>query len=257
MKSKLMKCAALASGRERIGSHVKIISGIYWDKGKRLQNQDSVLLEQVITRRGRVFLAAVSDGIGGLSEGENASGYLMEKLAELFYKRLIPQIGKRRGKKKIKKSLLRFVCDMNADFHKYAAGKEIKLGATVSALLIWKNHYIILHLGDSRIYQLKGKEIRQLTENHSDGGNGLFKCLGSFPLQYPDIRYGSIKRNTGFLLCSDGFARVPERTMLGQVFNPKEISNERQIEKRLKDMAAFMMDKGERDNISALYAVCR
>lgn len=236
---------------------MKIISGVYWDKGKRLQNQDSILLEQVMTRRGRVLFAAVSDGIGGLSEGETASGYLMEKLVEIFYKRLIPQIGKGRGKKKIKKSLLRFVCDMNADLNQYAAGKDIRLGATVSALLVWQNHYIILHLGDSRIYLLNRKGIRQLTDDHSDGGNGLLKCLGSFPLQYPDIRHGNIKRNTGFLLCSDGFVRVPEPEMLVQVFNPKEISDDCQIEKRLRDMAALIINRGERDNISALYAVCR
>lgn len=63
---------------------MKIVSEIYWDRGKREKNQDSVLLEQVITVRGRILLAAVCDGIGGLSEGETASGFILEKLPQRF-----------------------------------------------------------------------------------------------------------------------------------------------------------------------------
>ena len=48
---------------------MKIISGVYWDQGEREFNQDSLALQQVMTNRGRVLLAAVSDGIGGLKEG--------------------------------------------------------------------------------------------------------------------------------------------------------------------------------------------
>ena len=56
-----------------------IMSGFYWDTGSKEHNQDSVLLEQVNTGKGRILLAAVSDGIGGLPEGEVASGFLMER----------------------------------------------------------------------------------------------------------------------------------------------------------------------------------
>ena len=52
------------------------MSGVYWDRGRRCVNQDSLTLQQALTRRGRMVLAAVSDGIGGLSEGENASGFI-------------------------------------------------------------------------------------------------------------------------------------------------------------------------------------
>ena len=63
---------------------LKLMSGIYWDRGRRAVNQDSLTLQQAITNRGRVMLAAVSDGIGGLSEGENASGFITEKLTEFL-----------------------------------------------------------------------------------------------------------------------------------------------------------------------------
>ena len=68
---------------------MKILSGVYWNKGKRTQNQDSVTLQQVVTGRGRIVLAAVSDGIGGLAEGETASGYITEKIVRTFYEQIL------------------------------------------------------------------------------------------------------------------------------------------------------------------------
>ena len=64
---------------------MEVMSGFYWDSGKKEINQDSVLVEQVNTGKGRILLAAVSDGIGGLPAGEVASGFLMERLQQHFY----------------------------------------------------------------------------------------------------------------------------------------------------------------------------
>ena len=75
---------------------MKFISDIYWDKGLRENNQDSLILEQVVTVKGRVLLAAVSDGVGGLLEGEVASGFILEKVHAHFYDEILPLI--RRGK---------------------------------------------------------------------------------------------------------------------------------------------------------------
>ena len=86
---------------------MKIISGVYWDRGRRSENQDSLVLEQVFTRRGRVLLAAVSDGIGGLDEGETASGFILEKLLESFYHQMVYLIGQGKGGKALERCVLR------------------------------------------------------------------------------------------------------------------------------------------------------
>ena len=75
---------------------MEVMSGFYWDSGKKEINQDSVLVEQVNTGKGRILLAAVSDGIGGLPAGEVASGFLMERLQQHFYEEILPLI--RKGK---------------------------------------------------------------------------------------------------------------------------------------------------------------
>ena len=230
---------------------MKIISGVYWDKGKRSVNQDSISLQQVMTSRGRVCLALISDGIGGLLEGENASGYITERLTENFYRQVITLIASRKGEKVVERSLLRCFYGVCEEIGKYAGERDIKLGATVSLLLIWKRKYLICHLGDSRIYLCKKEKQVLITKDHSDGRNGLTRCLGSFPYQRPDVYKGRIIRRSGFLLCTDGFYRMMESKEL-QMLLPREISSEEQIEKRLREIGVAGLKKGEKDNMSAV-----
>ncbi|MDE5907537.1 MAG: serine/threonine-protein phosphatase [Lachnospiraceae bacterium] len=231
---------------------MKMISGIYWDCGERAVNQDSLMFQQVMTTRGRVTLAAVSDGIGGLEEGEQASGYITEKLIENFYRQMISLIGRKKGKKAIERSLMRCFYEINDGLRRYGNGREIKLGATISLIFVWKRKYVIFHIGDSRIYLCGRKEVRLLTRDDSDGGRGLTRCMGSFPFQQPQVCFGKVHKKYGFLLCTDGFYRTVEQE-LGEILAPEEIGSEEQIEKRLKELGMAALKRGEKDNMSAVY----
>lgn len=233
---------------------MKIISGIYWDRGQRSRNEDSLILEQVFTRKGRVILAAVSDGIGGLSEGETASGFIMEKLLQNFYHQILPLIEKGRGGRFLERSLLRCLFETNQMLNKYAKSRGITLGATISVLLVFRRNFLILHLGDTRIYRIYRKnKIEQVTKDHSAGRNMLTKCMGSFAYQIPDIVKGRLGRMESFLLCSDGFYHYVEKSMIKELLGSKERLTEEQIEKRLGEMAGHGLKMGEQDNRSALY----
>lgn len=238
---------------------MKIISGVYWDQGLGAVNQDSAALQQVMTTKGRVMMAVVSDGIGGLKEGETASGYITERLIENFYHQMVPLAGRGKGRKAFKKSLLRCLYDTNENLKRYGSGKNILLGSTVALLFIWGRRYMIMHLGDSRIYRWRGGKfckggIMQLTKDHSDGGRRLMKCIGSFPFQYPDIAFGRLFGKSGFLLCTDGFYRRMGNDIL-RALNPLELENDDQVYRRLNQIGAALLKKGEKDNLSAVYAV--
>lgn len=233
---------------------MKMISGVYWDRGKRGGNQDSLILQQAMTNKGHIALAAVSDGIGGLEEGENASGYITEMLVGNFYDQMLALTGAGKGKKAIERNLMRCFCEMNAGLRKYGDGKDIKLGATISLLFIWKRNYVLFHLGDSRIYLCRKQRAKLLTRDHSDGGRGLTRCMGSFPFQYPDIFSGRIHKKEGFLLCTDGFYKKVEEE-LARVLTPDEIDSDEQIERRLWELAAKAAKRGEQDNMSAVYLI--
>lgn len=231
---------------------MNILTGIYWDQGRRENNQDSIVLQQVRTNCGRVLLAVVCDGVGGLDQGENASGFVGERLTEIFYTELIPLIQRRKGRKAILRSLLRCVYSVREELHRYAAEREISLGTTLSLLLLWKRRYLILHLGDSRIYHYQGNGRRQLTRDHSDGRNQLTRCLSSFPYQVPDIRFGRRWGKCAFLLCTDGFYKKQDETGFS-LLDPAGVDSGQQAGKRLEEMEKQALKRGEQDNLSAVY----
>lgn len=231
---------------------MKIVSGVYWDLGRREQNQDSLTLQQAVTASGRVLLAAVSDGIGGLAEGEIASGYVTERLIGNFYDQMLSLAGRKKGKRAVERGLLRCLYDINSELKSYGKGKDLKLGATLSLLFVWRRRYMIVHLGDSRIYLCRNNKIKQLTTDHCDGGRGLTRCIGSFPFQRPDILTGRIFGKCGFLLCTDGFYRKLGREAF-EALNPEDIESGEQAKRRLREMAAIAYKRGEQDNMSAVY----
>lgn len=233
-----------------------LISGMYWDKGDRENNQDSLILEQVLTKRGRAVLAAVCDGIGGLARGEVASGFACEKLKECFYRDLLPMVIKGRSRRAVGKCFCRCLYESSEGLKKYAKEEPIGLGTTVSAVFLWKKYYVTVHLGDSRIYQIRKKKIRQLTVDHKREKNRLTKCLSSFSYQIPDIRYGRVRNRTGFLLCSDGFYHFSEKELMKSLLSPAEINSEQAISKRLRELAVYGVKRGEKDNMTAIYLLC-
>lgn len=230
---------------------MRFLSGAYWDCGKRLQNQDSLMIQQIVTRKGRVCLAVVCDGIGGLAEGEVASGYVIERMTANFYRQLVRLIEKGKRRKTIRNSIQRCLYSINAELSRYAKGKGILLGTTMSLLLLWEHQYLICHIGDSRIYRCRNREPELLTTDHRGGRNRLLKCIGSFPFQQPDFQYGYVWRTQGFLLCTDGFSN--RKQWNEQLFSPREIKEEEQIERRLAQSAGAVKRCGETDNLSAIY----
>ncbi len=228
---------------------------VYWNAGAvKAVNQDSVLVLQALTGRGRILLAAVCDGMGGMEQGEDASGYVTEELTAWFYDSLLTDIGKRKPIWVIRRSLERKVYQMQSRMQRYAGKRKISLGTTMSVLVLWERTYMFWHLGDSRIYQISGK-VRKMTQDHVQGTNRLTRCVGSFGFFLPEYKMGIMKKQTAFLLCSDGFWHKLQEKEIGEVLCPYHVRRETG-ERRLKELAEAVMRRGEQDNISALYIKC-
>lgn len=233
---------------------MRYLTSVYWCRGTEAEkNQDSALLQQVLTGRGRVLLAAVFDGMGGLSHGEAASGYVAEQFREWFYTELFAMIRKNKRYWVIRRSLDRLVFHMQGQLRRYAAQGDISLGTTMTALVVWERTWLLWHLGDSRAYRLRGRRMEQLTEDHAQEEGKLTKCLGSFGSFTPQHRMGVLKPGEGILLCTDGFRRRVSGEELQEVMNPRELAEEEQIGRRLKEIGETCMKRGERDNLSAIY----
>lgn len=147
---------------------MQYLTGVYWNRGSTAaRNQDSLILQQVLTGRGRVLVAAVCDGMGGLQQGETASGYMAERLQEWFYGFLMRAVHRKKPYWMIRRSIERLVYDAQEQLRQYGRKEQLALGTTMSVLVLWEDTYLIWHMGDSRIYHIHCMRSIQRKNRHS------------------------------------------------------------------------------------------
>lgn len=244
--------------------------GCIYEKGKRESNQDSIALHKIVTSCCEAALAVVCDGMGGMDEGETASGYVAERISCWFYEELPLLLEKRIGMKGIARTIERKLFRLHLDLKEYGKRKGIATGTTVSILLVTDKKYLICHLGDSVIYKINRKRagfpwnrvfsnagfrrgIRRMTRIHGDAVSGLECCIGSGKYEPPDVIRGRIGKHTAFLVCSDGFWHHLKEDEIGDTFQKETAERAGWAEKRLKALASKAIRRGETDNISAIY----
>ncbi|MDE6884057.1 MAG: protein phosphatase 2C domain-containing protein [Lachnospiraceae bacterium] len=237
---------------------MKYMTGIYWNRGSVTpDNQDSVVLQQVLTARGRVLLAAVCDGMGGLEQGEWASGYVTRRIQEWFYEFMLRAVQRKKPCWVIRRSMERLVYHMQEKILQYSIQEKISLGTTMTVLAIVEKTYFLWHLGDSRAYRIyngrKQTKVMCVTRDHVKGRNMLTKCVGSFGYEKPDFITGNIRSGQAVLLCSDGFYHCITQQEMAEVLDPGRLREEEQITRRLREIGEACMRRGERDNLSAVY----
>lgn len=239
----------------------KIAYGCLWEAGsKKTLNEDTLLLRTIKTRNGSLLVGCICDGMGGVGNGECASGYVAEQLEKWILKECFPAI-KRNGKSVVIRGKgLRFFTKINKELFYYMRSKKIPLGTTASVLILYEKRGYIFHIGDSRIYGFFSYPVlkavfrtKLFTKDHRKGANVLTRCLGLTPEGKVDFYQFKIpKGQCGFLLCSDGFYRMLEKSLKKRL-SPKLLTSNGEIEKRLLEIAKRLMQKGEADNLSALY----
>lgn len=229
------------------------ISEVYWNKGCRDMNQDSVSLQEAIVDGEKVIFGLVCDGIGGLACGELASGYAAERMTEWFHKELLFMLLRNKRTRAILHAGIKELYSCNETMRDYGLKKQLCFGTTLTMLLIHKKRYMLWHYGDSRAYRIKGRNrIRQLTKDHTAGEDMLTRCVGSFSWKQPDVSVGKAGRNSTFLICSDGFRHIISEQRIGEALAPGELADERQILVRMTEIAEYSIAHGEKDNISAI-----
>jgi serine/threonine protein phosphatase PrpC len=143
-------------------------------RGGRSHNEDNYLLcrsgeirfrdgsgEKVLHRSGHGLLAAVADGMGGHRFGDLAAAAAVQALSRVYY-RDRPH-------------------DPEAELHSFflqghrklraraIEGQMGDIGTTLAAVWIIDHHAYWAHVGDSRIYHLRGDTLTRLTRDHTRG----------------------------------------------------------------------------------------
>ena len=236
----------------------------------RSVNQDSICTKIILSDDKKASFSIVCDGMGGLSEGETASLSVMNNFCQ-WADNILPNLIKNGFDfDELKEQWARIITKQNQYLLDYGAKKGIKLGTTLTALLIFDGRYYGVHVGDSRIYEIKDK-VCQLTRDHTlveqeiRKGNitkeqakndprksVLLQCVGASVSIRPEFLSGKTLENTVYVLCSDGFTHVLSEEELYENLNGTILLNEEIMRDRARYLIDLIKSRGEQDNISVV-----
>ncbi len=231
---------------------------------RRSSNQDSLaiaLADSLQHWKSHGHLFVVADGMGAHAAGELASQIATDNIPHGYHKlsELSPS-----------EAIVEAIRQANGMIHNKGQNSVDfqGMGTTCSCLLLLPCGAIAAHVGDSRVYRLRGDSLEQLTFDHSlvwemaAAGhsseddipayvpkNVITRSLGPHPTVAVDVE-GPFELQAGdrFLLCSDGLTGPLNSELIGMVLGSLPPSDAAQT---LADLANLL---GGPDNITAIVA---
>jgi protein phosphatase len=218
----------------------------------------------------------VADGVGGHNKGEIASREAVEQLTMWIYgasrdlDALVERVEHGDTEcvweiRRLLESGVKNACYMVFGMAELDPEKK-GMSTTLSALLIRANLAFAVHVGDSRVYRVRGQGVLQLTEDHTlinykvkhgmmtkaeaekaAGKNVITRAVGH--KDYVQVDTADIDTTSGdrFLLCSDG---------LHGYFNADkevaELCSDGALEECAEAAISLANQRGGKDNITAV-----
>ncbi len=217
-------------------------------------------------------LLLVADGMGGERAGDRASQMAAEGLHQVFVSGLFKTWDEYRQRLWAPAVLYRAIREISqAILDLGDADPAIRgLGSTVVATLMSGDQMTIAHVGDSRCYRARGRDLEQLTVDHTwverqvevgllsreqarhhPHRNVLTRSLGDTTPPISDLRTETIQPGDTFILCSDGMSgALTEGEILGLI---RQHQGAQQLAEALVRLANV---KDGSDNITVVVGRC-
>ncbi|HYM47855.1 MAG TPA: protein kinase [Burkholderiaceae bacterium] len=220
--------------------------GVASETGKRAANEDFCAAhESEGNRATRELVAVIADGLGGGPGGRLASETTVRGFIEGYFS-LPETLGVDRAAHRALASMNRWVCAHGRQDEKLRG-----MATTFSALILRGRSAHVVHLGDSRVYRLRERQLQRLTEDHvhahPDLSHVLYRAVGLEENARADYARHDLRAHDRYLLCSDGVHAVLKpaelTVLLSQQASPQEDAR-RIIERAL--------EAGSQDNVSAV-----
>ena len=226
----------------------------------RADNQDAIRSyepdnDMAIQTHGYVY--AIADGMGGYEHGGVASSTALETFFTTFYSGH-PSRSSRNMRQSVQAA--------NLAVYQTAQRMGARMGTTLSAINLIDQQLHVAHIGDSRVYMIRGRKSTCLTNDHTAVGelvrlrvlspdkvrtherrSVLEKCLGMQLFVQPDINQYSVAEDDYFILCSDGVWAHVEDQEFAEI--TLDIRNPQRISDTLIDLA---LSRDSDDNVSAV-----
>lgn len=216
---------------------------------------------------GEAGIFVVADGMGGHYKGEIASQEAVARLRAWW---------EDFGEDILSISFLNLVLDLEKKIQEinesvYQTYQQMKQrgGTTLCVLVVRRNAYAVLNIGDSRLYRRQGwkctqetrddvwenqKKIRQtMTEEEvrkNPSYGRLIQALGASPKVQIFVRTGRLKNKSCFFLCSDGVYKYCQETWL--FANLRKLRSERSVEAFAERTKEAVFENGAGDNFSLI-----
>lgn len=232
-------------------------------------NQDSILVKHAETDLGQVVMAIVCDGMGGLAKGELASATVIRAFADWFDRELPFEL-KNPDMQIIASKWCLLLKTLNARILEYCAEEqEESMGTTFSGILLVDGKYLIVHVGDSRVYHLSSSLVQLTTDQTfvarevargtmtleqaktDKRRNMLLQCVGASKVVDPQVILGDAEKGA-YMLCSDGFRHEISEMEIYESLNPMNLINKSAMHSNTKYLIELVKKRGERDNISVV-----
>ncbi|HKO56023.1 MAG TPA: Stp1/IreP family PP2C-type Ser/Thr phosphatase, partial [Thermoanaerobaculia bacterium] len=205
-------------------------------------------------------LLIVADGMGGHRGGATASRLAAETVKAQYLGSETTDVGA---------ALRDALARANARiFHESQGNPDLRgMGTTTSALAVRHGEAWFAHVGDSRIYLVRGEEIKQLTEDHSLVASMVREGLLTTKEAEVHPRRNVLQRSMGvgeeveidvkgpfrlvegdtFILCSDGLHGLVKEDEL------KDVAKQ-PIEQAANEFLKRALDRGAPDNVTVIVA---
>ena len=237
---------------------MKLIAHGKTDKGLvRESNEDEFCVEKTLG-----FLA-VADGMGGHASGEVASKMAIDIVRDYLRNEREPLSDK---------MLLGIALANKAIYNASQSQSHLKgMGTTIAAVLFNGDRFSVAHVGDSRVYLIRGGTIEQITDDHtivseqverglmtseeaaqSNLRHILTRALGIGPDVDVDRDELTVSNGDKLILCSDGLSElVSDEEILSAVMTSRtpKIACDKLVDKANQN--------GGGDNVTAVVAFLR
>jgi len=221
-------------------------------------NQDSFLMLE--NKEKDIIAFGVADGLGGHNAGELASALCMDILREYFnisnkfYDEMKSEV----------KGIIEYANKRILDFAKENPEAQ-GMGTTLTLCIYHKGEGFIVHVGDSRLYKIDKKEIKQITVDHSlvshmvisgeltkeeaehhPNRNIITNALGTQEEFFIDTYDLDLKKDEIVLICSDGLSEHVSKDEIFEIINNNDLDEAKNL---LIDKAN---ENGGTDNITVV-----
>jgi protein phosphatase len=227
--------------------------------------------EDTIGTDADIGLVVLADGMGGYKAGEVASGIAVRTLMSLLKDAVEREdLTVRDAATDLSRPgiLLRDAIQRANKIIYQTARTQTNcegMGTTVVAGLFFDDKLTIAHVGDSRLYRMRGQEFTQVTQDHSllqelvargfytpeeaqraASKNYVTRALGVEPTVEVDVTEVPVLKDDLFLLCSDGLSDMVEDDDIQLTISTFGAN----LETLAKQLVLLGNDNGGRDNIS-------